>query len=187
MIILLTDQHSPRRSMPEIKTLTTRDLSWKYLPISIRHSAISKGESLLILFKLHQIIRCFKYETFRKLSALQKTFSARSPPISKFSVLLKYFFHTLPYRFRPTIIGSLKRSDWNGFYDSWSSLFCYILLNHINDVKVITNRKGEWNERRCCCTNVKLWNFPHCFQVNLKEFISLIARGKKCGKLKGNY
>ena len=171
MIILLTDQHSPRRRMPEITTLTTRDLSWKYLPICLPN----------------YLPRCFKYETFGKLSALQKTFSARSPPISKFSVLLKYFFHTLSYRFRPTIIGSLKISDSNGFYDSWSSLFCYILLNHINDVKVITNRKDEWNERRCCCTNVKLWNFPLCFQVNLKEFISLIARGKKCGKLKGNY
>ena len=60
MIILLTDQHSSRGSIPEITILMVRDLSLKYLPISIRHSPISKGESLLILSVAHKIMACSK-------------------------------------------------------------------------------------------------------------------------------
>ena len=60
MIILLTDQHSYRGSMPEITILTFCDLSSKYLSSSTRHSVISKGESLLILFAPHKIMACCK-------------------------------------------------------------------------------------------------------------------------------
>ena len=50
LVILLTDQHLPRGRMPEITSLMLRGFSLKYLPISIIHSAISKGESLLAFF-----------------------------------------------------------------------------------------------------------------------------------------
>ena len=119
-IILLTDQHSPRGNIPEIMVLTLRGLSWKYLPTSIRK--ISKGKSLLVLFVPHKIIKYSKHSIFDKLIALRKAFSMQSPPIPKFNLSLKYFFHTLSY------VVSGRFSDYNNFENFRSSSFCYIVL-----------------------------------------------------------
>ena len=74
-------------------------------------SALSRGVSSRILLVPHRIITFLTDDGKAKLMALYRTFSMRSPPVSKFSAFIgaKYQFHILGYLLGPARMESSNR------------------------------------------------------------------------------
>ena len=108
--ILFTEKHSFLGRITDIIVLVLDDRFWKQTPICIKHCRMSHGELVKILLVPHKIITFFKQDICGKWIALQRTFSAWSPLMSKLKLLGKYFYQVPLYLFRPFTIESPKRS-----------------------------------------------------------------------------